>query len=254
MSWFATTLLSAFLLPPLSFLLLMLAGLLLLRHKPKLARRLLLSSFILLWLAATPYIAEGGLHLLESRTAPLNEPLAGNAAIVILGGGTNFSAPEYGNLDSPSALTLMRLRYGAHLQRASHLPILVTGGMPLGNEISEAQQMRTALEQDFQATVRWTENRSNNTFENARYSFQTLQKQGITHIYLVTHAWHMPRSAAAFRDAGFLVIEAPTAFTTRYHTDLLSFVPNADALRDSSHFFHEVIGLLWYQAKSALSH
>ncbi|MDD2722071.1 MAG: YdcF family protein [Gallionella sp.] len=254
MSWFFTNLLSAFLQPPLSFLLMMLAGLLLIRRKPKLARGLLLSSFLLLWLASTPYIAEGALHLLESRTAALREPLSGTAAIVILGGGTNYSAPEYGNLDSPSDLTLMRLRYGARLQRISHLPILVTGGMPQGNETSEAQQMRAALEQDFQATVRWTEDRSNNTFENARYSFQTLQQQGISKIYLVTHAWHMPRSATAFRSAGFEVIEAPTAFTTRHHTGLQTFMPNAEALRNSKHFFHEIIGLLWYQAKLALSH
>lgn len=254
MSWLVTNLLSAFLLPPLNFLILMLAGLLLSKRRPRLARGLLIFSFGLVWLVSTPYIAEGSLHLLESHTAPLATPPSGNAAIVILGGGSYFRAPEYQGLDTASEMTLPRLRYGARLQQESQLPILVSGGMPLGNEVSEAQQMRGALQQDFHATVRWTEDYSNNTFENARYSFQTLHKEGITRIYLVTHAWHMPRSAAAFRNAGFEVIEAPTAFTTRHHTDLWTFTPNADALRDSKHFFHEIIGLLWYQAKLALSH
>ncbi|OGT22382.1 MAG: hypothetical protein A2342_01995 [Gallionellales bacterium RIFOXYB12_FULL_54_9] len=62
----------------------------------------------------------------------------------------------------------------------------------------------------------------------------------------------MARSSAAFKNAGFAVIEAPTAFTTRYQIDLLAFVPRADALRDSKIFVHEVIGLLWYQAKSLI--
>jgi hypothetical protein len=56
-----------------------------------------------------------------------------------------------------------------------------------------------------------------------------------------------------FRRAGFEVIEAPTAFTTRYQTDLLAFLPRADAMRDSKFFVHEVIGLLWYRVKSAIS-
>lgn len=254
MSWFATNLLSAFLIPPLSLLLPMLAGFLLFRRKPALARILIAGSFLLLWLAATPYIAEGALHRLEAHTTPLTAKPSGPAAIVILGGGTYFHAPEFADQDTVSELTIVRLRYGAKLYRESHLPILVTGGKPLGNAVSEAQQMRNVLEQDFQVPVSWTEDESDNTYENARFSFQTLQKQGITRIYLVTHAWHMARSATTFRRAGFEVIEAPTAFTTRHGTDLLTFLPHAEALRDSRRFTHEIIGLLWYQAKSALSH
>ena len=76
---------------------------------------------------------------------------------------------------------------------------------------------------------------------------------GIKKIYLITHAWHMPRAADVFRRAGFEVVEAPTAFTTRYQTDLLAFLPRADSLMDSKIFVHEVIGLLFYRVKSAIS-
>ncbi|MFA6970961.1 MAG: YdcF family protein [Gallionella sp.] len=250
MSWFATNLISSLLLPPLNLLLILLLGIALLYRRPKLACGLIIASFALLWLASTPYIAEGELHLLEAQTSPLKNQDA--AAIVILGGGTYFNAPEYAGQDTVSAVVLPRLRYGARLQRTFKLPILVTGGKPLGNSTSEAQQMRSALEQDFQVQVQWTEDASDNTLENARNSYQMLQKSGIRKIYLVTHAWHMPRSAAVFRRAGFEVVEAPTAFTTRYQTDLLAFVPHTAALNDSRIFFHEAIGLLWYQAKSRL--
>jgi uncharacterized SAM-binding protein YcdF (DUF218 family) len=250
MSWFVTNTFAALLLPPLSLLLLLALGLLLLYRRRKLAWPLIVSSFILLWLAATPYVAESGLHLLEARTAPLGKQDAD--AIVILGGGTYFHAPEYGQ-DTVSAQTLSRLRYGARLQRATGKPILVTGGKPLGNRLSEAQQMKIALEQDFGIPVRWIEDSSDNTYENAYRSRQMLQAQGIRTIYLVTHAWHMPRAADIFRRAGFEVVEAPTAFTTRYQTDLLAFLPRASSLHDSSIFMHELIGLLWYRVKSALS-
>jgi uncharacterized SAM-binding protein YcdF (DUF218 family) len=258
MSWFITNLIASFLLPPLSLLLVLALGISLLYRRSRLAKPLILAAFGLLWIASTPYFAEGALHLLEAQTTPLDsrhpngQPQAADA-IVILGGGTYFHAPEYAGQDTIVDATLARLRYGAKLQRETGKPILVTGGKPLGNSISEAQQMRIALEQDFSVPVRWTEDESDNTFENAHHSFRILRQAGIRKIYLVTHAWHMPRSAEIFRRAGFEVVEAPTAFTTRYQIDLLAFLPRAESLHDSKIFIHEVIGLLWYRLKLAIS-
>jgi uncharacterized SAM-binding protein YcdF (DUF218 family) len=258
MSWFITNLIAAFLLPPLSLLLLLALGVILLYRRHKLANKLIIAASCLLWIASTPYFAEGALHLLEAQTTPLDisrpngQPQAADA-IVILGGGTYFHAPEYAGQDTIGDGTLIRLRYGATLQRETGKPVLVTGGKPLGNSISEAQQMRIALEQDFRVPVRWTEDESDNTFENARNSFRILQQANIRKIYLVTHAWHMPRSAGIFRRAGFEVVEAPTAFTTRYRIDLLTFLPRAESLQDSRIFIHEILGLLWYRLKLAIS-
>ena len=253
MSWFVTNFIAAFLLPPLSLLLMLALGLYLLYRRRKFARPLLLAAFGLLWLISTPYFAEGALRLLEARTAALGGKPPAADAIVILGHGTYFHAPEYAGQDTVNGSTLLHLRYGAKLQRETGHPVLVSGGKPQDNELSEAQQMRAVLEQEFRVPVRWIEDASNNTFENARYSFQTLQKAGIRRIYLVTHAWHMPRAAHAFRHAGFEVVEAPTGFTTRHRINLLAFLPRAESLRDSKIFVHEVIGLLWYRVKLALS-
>ena len=257
MSWFVTNFIAAFLLPPLSLLLVFALGILLLYRRSKFAKPLLLAAFGLLWIASTPYFSGNALRLLETRTTALDSRHPDGRsqtadAIVILGGGTYPSAPEYAGMDTVSDATLVRLRYGAKLQRETGKPILVTSGNPLGNSTSEAQQMRVSLEQDFQTPVRWTEDASDNTFENARYSFQILQKAGIKKIYLVTHAWHMPRSAEAFRRAGFEVTEAPTAFTTRHQTGPLAFLPNAESLYGSKIFVHEIIGLLWYRVKLAI--
>ncbi|MDD2914431.1 MAG: YdcF family protein [Gallionella sp.] len=258
MSWFITNFIAAILLPPLNMLLVLALGILLLYRRSKFAKPLLFVAFTLLWITSTPYFSEGALHLLEGRTAALgNQHQIGQSkiadAIVILGGGTYFHAPEYAGADTIGEATLIRLRYGAKLQRETGKPILVTGGKPFGNSTSEAQQMRSSLEQDFRVPVRWIEDASDNTFENAHYSFQTLQKAGIKKIYLITHAWHMPRSAEVFRRAGFEVIEAPTAFSTHYQIDLLAFLPNAGSLHDSKIFVHEMIGLLWYRVRLAIS-
>lgn len=250
MSWFATNLISAFLLPPLNLMLVALAGLLISRSRPLLGRILLAASLGLLWLCATPYVADGALIWLEGPLKAVDPQTQPADAIVVLGGGTYFKAPEYGRIDTVSDPSLVRLRYAAKLYRETGKPILVTGGKPRGNDLSEAQQMKSVLEKDFNVPVRWTEDNSDNTLEDARYSLKILQQAGIKRIYLVTHAWHMPRSIRAFQSAGFEVIPAPLAFPTRYKTDLLSFIPNAESLNDSRIFTHELIGLLWYKIKS----
>jgi uncharacterized SAM-binding protein YcdF (DUF218 family) len=249
MSWFFTNLIGTFLLPPLSLLLIAALGLWLWHSRPLIARILLTSSFGLLWLLSTPYFAEALLHGLEGNLFVNNTRRPQADAIVVLGGGTYFHAPEYGG-DTANKDTLERLRYAAKLYRETLKPILVTGGAPLGNYISEAEQMKQVLEHEFNIPVQWTEGASDNTLENARLCRQLLKQAGITRIYLVTHAWHMPRAVQVFQTAGFQVVPAPTGYTTRYQTDLLAFVPNVYALRDSRIFLHELIGMLWYQLKS----
>lgn len=250
MSWFITKLISTFLLPPLSLLLIAAPGLWLWYKRPTLARVLVTTSFILLWLLSTPFVAEAMLRGLEGEpyVTDTKKPLAD--AIVVLGGSTYFQAPEYGGNDTVNEGTLMRLRFAAKLQRETGKPILVTGGAPVGNGNSEAAQMKQVLEQDFNVAVKWAEGASDNTRENARLSWLVLKPENITRIYLVTHASHMARAVLAFRQAGFQVVPAPTAYTTRYQLDLLAFIPNVYALRDSRIFLHELIGLLWYQIKS----
>jgi len=250
MSWFITNLISAFLLPPLNLLLVALAGLFLLRSRPRLGYTLLAASIALLWLCSTPFIANIALRQLQGSIHAVDLKTQSADAIVVLGGGTYFNAPEYGGIDTVSGQSLMRLRYAAKLHRETGKPILVTGGNPLGNSTSEAQQMKSVLENEFNIPVRWTEDDSDNTLQNALYSYQLLQKTGIKRIYLVTHAWHMPRSIMAFTNAGFEVVPAPIAFTTNFKTTLLSFLPNANSLSASRAFLHEVIGQLWYRLKS----
>jgi uncharacterized SAM-binding protein YcdF (DUF218 family) len=184
---------------------------------------------------------EGAPYAVNTKHAPAD-------AIVILGGGTYFQAPEFGG-DTVGNATLERLRLGAKLQRETGKPILVTGGTPLGNKLSEAELMKRVLEQEFLVPVKWVEGASDNTLQNARMSRQLLEQAGIKRIYLVTHAWHMPRSQRTFQNAGFEVIPAATAFSTHYATTLLDFMPSAYALRDSRLFMHELIGIVWYQLK-----
>jgi uncharacterized SAM-binding protein YcdF (DUF218 family) len=189
--------------------------------------------------------------MLQSLEPEPRDPLADRRgqAIIVLGGGKYFSAPEYGGTDTVKSHTLVRLRYAARLHHITGKPILVTGGSPEGSATAEATAMKIVLENEFKSPVRWTEDSSNTTLDNARLSRRLLNTAGVRSIYLVTHAWHMPRAKLAFEHTGFEVIPAPTGFTTGYRLTVLDFMPSAYALYKSSRFMHEVLGSIWYRLK-----
>lgn len=249
MSWFITQLLSAFLMPPLTLLLLAAAGFFISRRLPRLGRSMLGTALALLWLCSTPLVSDIALRWLEAPFKAVDLKTQPADAIVVLGAGSYLSAPEYG-ADTVGDQTLVRLRYAAKLQRESGKPVLVSGGKPVEQDLSEAAQMKTVLEHEFSVPVRWTEGASNNTRENALYSKQILQKEGVNRIYLVTHTSHMRRAVMVFRNAGFDVVPAPTLLPNGDAIDLFSFIPNAGALYGSHIFMHELIGMVWYRLKS----
>jgi len=250
MEWLITKTIAALLAPLGIVLVILLVAVLVAWSRPLAAWRPVALAFIVLYPLSTHFVADQLLRWIEPTP---RDPAADKSgqAIVVLGGGTYFSAPEYGG-DTVRASVLARLRYAAHLHRALDKPVLASGGAPQGNSVPEARLMAEVLQQDFRITVRWTEQGSHNTFENAQMSASLLQPAGIQRIYLVTHAWHMRRARIAFEHAGFKVIPAPTGYATRYKLSVLDFLPDARALDNSGLFFHEVAGIGWYYLRTLI--
>lgn len=250
MGWLITNAVAALLMPPGILLVLLLIAVYLTWRRPPLARGLVLFSVVALYALSTHFVAGYLVQLLEPEP---RDPLADKTgqAIVVLGAGIYSNAPEYGG-DTISATTLARARYTALLHRALKKPILASGGAPEGNPTSEARLMKQVLQREFQVPVAWIEEASRNTLENGRASYHILNAAGIRRVYLVTHAWHMPRARLAFETAGFEVIPAPTSYVTRFQMTGLDFLPTAQSLFNSSRFFHEAIGLGWYHLRIAI--
>ncbi len=236
-------LLGAFFLPPLLLILITLAGLVLLRRRPRPARTLIAVSLLLQYGLATPLVAVWLNTPLEPPVASLDQ-VQQTGAIVVLGGGKRY-APETDRTELTSD-TLLRLRYGAWLARKTGKPLLVSGGAPLGGE-PEAVVMARTLEQDYGLAARWQEPASNTTRENARLSRPLLVNAGIKRITLVSQGWHLGRAVPAFRAEGFDVLAAPTGMV-RYEGPLLArCLPRASALSESTTALREWIGQLFYR-------
>ncbi|MBV6305092.1 YdcF family protein [Candidimonas humi] len=194
-----------------------------------------------------------GAELLAAPDAPAapraiaSGPLQGAQAIVVISGDIDYHQAEYGG-GSAGPSTLERIRYAAYLYCRSALPILVSGGIPVEG-VSSADVMRRELTGLFRVPVRWAEGRSQNTAQNARYSWSLLHSQGIDTVVLVTSATHMPRALESFKRAGFRVIAAPTGFDTPPVMGLLDYIPQMSGLGLSNTALHEWIGRLWYDLR-----
>ena len=232
---------SALILPPTSLILLALLGIYLSRKHPKFVRTLAALSLTTLLILSLPITGNALLHTLETAPPITEAQLKDIQAIVILGGGKNNNAPEYGGIDTINKATLERLRYGAHLQQQTGKPILVTGGAPYGGR-PEADAMAETLKQDFHAKTIWVEDKSNDTAENAAYSAKILKQHNITNIALVSQAWHLPRAKALFKKQGLTVTLAGTGYTIGEQHIIAQWLPDASTLVKSSMAIKEYLG------------
>ena len=243
-------LISALLLPPASLLLLMLAGVVLMRFSRRWGRALCLLGAVLLWVLSCNATAFGLSQLLLRSYPPLStQALKQAQAIVVLGGGVDLYAPHYGQpIISPEAY--QRLVYGRYLKTLHDLPLVYSGGKgwggPSAQTVTEAQVAAYVLQRDFGQTLFLADDESRDTRENALRSYAVLSTKGIKRIALVTHDWHMQRSVMVFEAAGFEVIPAPMGYIQpimRWDTTLL---PSAVGLQLTNRVLHEWLGRLHY--------
>ena len=248
-AWLVTNLVAAALLPPLSLVILLIAGLVFHRRRPRLAMSLILTSAVALYALSTPWVG-GVLQKSLEISGPLDPAaLEGVDAIVVLGGGRRIDQTEYGG-DTLNAFSLERLRYAAHLHRASGVPLLVTGGMPGGGSLPEGRLMQQVLAQEYDIAARWVEDASLTTWDNARQSAALLNEDGARRVALVTHAWHLRRATPLFEAQGLDVVPAGTLFASTDVDDVFDLLPSPSGLRDSYFALHEWLGILWYKLRS----
>ncbi len=137
--------------------------------------------------------------------------------------------------------------------------ILITGGSGSINKphhreaIYVKQYLKSIAIPDSNIII---ENNSKNTYENAiftKHILDSLQFKGS--ILLVTSSFHMRRSLAIFKKAGYKNL---TPFVTnkitgerKYEFDYC-FIPNVGAIVSLDMIFHEIIGYITYKAKGYL--
>jgi uncharacterized SAM-binding protein YcdF (DUF218 family) len=231
------TVLRELVLPPASLLLLGLAGLLLLRQRPRLGRILIALALGSLWLLSTPLIADAIVSLTQSYPPLDLSRLDGAQAIAILGGGVSRAvSPEYGGGPSAGPELMDKLAYGAYVSRRTGLPILITGFE------TEADAMQWTLRAIFDIQPRWIDRDAYDTFQNARNAAALLHPDGIERVVLITTATHLRRSVREFAATGLAVVPAPMDILATKPRGVGDYVPSAGALLRSYEAIYELVG------------
>ncbi|HDR1883315.1 TPA: YdcF family protein [Pasteurella multocida] len=238
-----TKLITVVILPPFNVLILWLLSLLFsVLHYKKLSRLCALLGLTILYIFSLPYtshkiedslVIEDKLSLADYQQAQ---------AIVLLGGGLRDSKELYDKL-TVSAIPLECVRYAAYLQKQTQLPLLITGSSPKG--ISEAQIMANELNAFFSVPTTWVEGKARTTKENALFSREILEKEGIKRVIVVTNQWHMQRAKLLFEQQGFEVLPASVGHgisPQSYGLNVMYFIPQAGALNKNMLLLKEWLG------------
>ncbi|MDL2337989.1 MAG: YdcF family protein [Pseudomonadota bacterium] len=241
--------LTALVLPPVPLLLMLLLGARLILPRRSWGWLIVLASVGGLWLTACSGFARAIEPLLLSASPPLRpariaelraeapsaaDKRAGGStvAIVVLGGGVEPYAPEYGT-SNLSSYSLESLRYGLWLGRETGWPVAFSGGVGWGNQpgAAEADVAARIAAQDYGRPLRWVEADSRDTRENAARSVPMLQAAGVRHILLVTRGWHMQRAKFLFeeaaRNSGLRIDAAPMGLATGVEIAALAWIPSS---------------------------
>ena len=241
-------LLTTLVLPPGGLLLLLFMACLLARRFQRLAWALVLTSTTALWVLSCQATAYGLNQVLLNTYAPLTAEDANKAqAIVVLGGGVNPMAPEYGT-EELSGTGYKRLVYAAYLAKRTQLPVLYAGGKgwaAASSQIgSEAEVAARAFNRDFGLQLQWMDKESRDTRENASFAYALLSPLDKKRILLVTNDWHMQRSLRNFEQAGFKVTPAPMGYLERPVNLPYDYLPSSGGLGYSFSVLREWLGLV----------
>lgn len=248
--------LAALLLPPVPLLVLMLIGARLILPRRGLGWSLVLLSTALLWFSTcsgtaqllSQFVLRPPAALTSERITELKMTRT-PTAIIVLGGGLEPFAPEYG-VGNLYHVSLERLRYGVWLSRETGLPLGFSGGVGWSqpDAKAEAQIAAQIAAREFGRPLTFIEDDSRDTRENARRTIALLRPAGIRHIVLVTSGFHMPRALNAFKVAAagsdMRIEAAPMGLARNLEAPALRWLPSSNGMTDVRSILRELLGRL----------
>ena len=209
-------------------------------------------AMLLLIAASLPATGNRLIGCMESFYPALKIDEAGPAdAVVVLGG-------ILGPKAAPGYLTNWSESYerydgGVALLRAGRAKVLVFTGarMPWDKQTVslEGDDLRAiAIAQGVAAEKILVTREISNTREEARAVADMAKTHGWKKVIVVTTAWHMPRAARVFRNAGVDFIPFPVDYRSDGTKELaaVDFLPNADALQKTETALRECYGIAFY--------
>ena len=216
------------------------------------SKKISLLGLLILIFCSLPIISNKLIFYLEKDYSLQNiKDIAKSDAIVVLSGMISTIKTKE-KLSYEFNGSIDRIFSGMNLFKENKAPLLIltNGKLPWSVGIPEGEYLK-----DFSIKYGIPEDKIlltdnvQNTDQEAKAVAKLLNTNKATTI-LVTSAFHMPRAKKVFEAANIKVIPFAVDFKTQIKKiTIIDFIPSADSLKDTSFFFREMIGRLYYNLK-----
>jgi uncharacterized SAM-binding protein YcdF (DUF218 family) len=242
-----------FLLSPLIWGLILMLAALVLRNKVK-ARRLFISSFVILLFFSNSFIVDEFVRLTEAPLPVKQCICKPYDAGIVLGGGLVMEDEETGTLIFQQNTDRMLQAVKLYKQGKIKKILLSSGsGSVVFKDALESSMLRSYLiDIGIPAGDILVDSVSRNTYENAVCSAKILTDSLPGGDYLlITSALHMKRAQACFLRQRILTVAYPVSKKTGYRRWDIGYllVPNVENFRTWEKLLHEWVGYLVYEIK-----
>ena len=200
----------------------------------------------LVWAVGAGWFATPLLDLAQSGYGRTTTPaFAPRTTIVLMGGGTDRDGAGL----VPKADSMQRIAATAALYRqcreaGASCKVIVSGGDPQHHGQAEADNYAPyVLAQGVEPGDLVRENKSLNTYQNARNVAAILGPAHDNRLIVVTSAYHMRRSLRAFEAFGY----APESYVSDVRRNRATVFPRFRSFENSELAAHELVGLARFE-------
>jgi len=190
---------------------------------------------------------------LEHTTEPTYRADVTYDAVVLLGGLVDEEATaETGMPSYNDSVERMIVSHRLLQEGKARFVIVSAATNPRFPEAGEAAVIARQLEAWGIAPDRiLVEDKALNTRENALYARDLARTRGLSHVVIITSAFHMARAAACFAAVGMPVDTLAVDYRAHRQSGraLTDWIPRVDGLSDMSGTLHEVFGRLVYRVR-----
>lgn len=208
----------------------------------------------LLFLWSWPPVAWLSARALEHRYVPLQRPSREVQAVVLFSG-NQLPRNEARPRALPGRYTYERLMHAVWVWKelGGGEWMIASGGPGEDGETAARVMAESMVAYGVSPERILLEERSQSTFDNARFTAAMLKERGLKRVALVTSARHMARAAACLRKQGIEVEPCAGAFASRgVQWSGLSLFPSAESVEANEEVLHELMGIAWYWWRGCL--
>jgi uncharacterized SAM-binding protein YcdF (DUF218 family) len=211
--------------------------------RPRARLPLACAAFALFWALAAGWLSAPLLDRAQrSQRAVAPATYAARTTIVMLGCGTYYDDTNQlvPKKDALARIATSAAIYSACKRSGANCSVIVSGGNPQHHEASEADTyLPYLLRKQVPRPDIVLENRSLNTYENARNVAALLQSTPYDSLILVTSAYHMRRALLDFHRFGL----APEPVISNTRQVRIGLLPRYENLVSAELALHELIGI-----------